>query len=358
MGEAWLGAVETPDGEGNDGREQDGGDEEGGDLVGEALDGGAGALGLRDHLDDLGEQGVGADALGLHDERSGGVESASGEGGADGLLDRDRLASNHGLIDRGAAFEDDAVDRDLFAGAYAEAVAGVDLGEVDVRVGVISGNATGSAGGEAEQGPDSRAGLGAGFELEHLAEQDEDDDDGGGLKVEAEVAGHIAEGGGKQAGRDDGGEAIDVGGAGAKGNKGKHVEAAMDDGGVAALKKGPASPEDDGRGEEELEPGESGVLEEDVEGVVGEEAEHHDGEQGEGEAEADPEPLGHADELGVGGVGGGGAGLESHAADRAGAGRFADDLGVHGAGVLGAGGGRIDWDRGPCRTWGRAAGGR
>ena len=53
-------------------------DEPGGDAIGEFLDGSAAALGLADHLHDSRQQSFGADAFGLHDERSGGVD-----GGAD-----------------------------------------------------------------------------------------------------------------------------------------------------------------------------------------------------------------------------------------------------------------------------------
>ena len=72
-----------PGDEGDGGHCDDRGNEPGGDAIGQTLNGGAAALGLSDELDDPGQQGFGADALGAHDERSGGVD-----GGADDLAAR------------------------------------------------------------------------------------------------------------------------------------------------------------------------------------------------------------------------------------------------------------------------------
>ena len=76
--QARLRAEAEPYDEGDDGDGNDRGNEPCGDAIGEALDGGAAALGLSDQLDDAREQGFGADALGSHDEGSGAVD-----GGAD-----------------------------------------------------------------------------------------------------------------------------------------------------------------------------------------------------------------------------------------------------------------------------------
>ena len=53
------------------------------------------------------------------------------------LVDRDRLAGDHRLVDRAGPGEDHAVDRDLLAGTDAERVAGVDRGEVDVALAAV-----------------------------------------------------------------------------------------------------------------------------------------------------------------------------------------------------------------------------
>ena len=48
------------------------------------------------------------------------------------LFDRDGFAGDHGFVDGAAAFEDDAVDGNFFAGADAEFVAGLYVFERDV----------------------------------------------------------------------------------------------------------------------------------------------------------------------------------------------------------------------------------
>ena len=48
------------------------------------------------------------------------------------FFDRDRFAGDHRLVDGAAAFEDDAVDGNFFAGTNAESVAGFDLFERNV----------------------------------------------------------------------------------------------------------------------------------------------------------------------------------------------------------------------------------
>ena len=55
------------------------------------------------------------------------------------FLDRHRLAGDHRFIDRAVSLEHDAVDRNLFAGAHAQLIAGHDLIERDIRPRVPSG---------------------------------------------------------------------------------------------------------------------------------------------------------------------------------------------------------------------------
>ena len=80
VGETRLWAKSEPEPKAEACGEDDGGDKEGGDAIGEALDGRAGALGVGDHANDLREQGARADALGLHEEGTGAVEGAGGDG--------------------------------------------------------------------------------------------------------------------------------------------------------------------------------------------------------------------------------------------------------------------------------------
>jgi len=82
-------------------------------------------------------------------------------------MHRDRLAGQHRLVDRAAAFDDRTVDRDLLAGAYAQAVADVDVGERDVLLAAVAQDAprrprrerpSRGASSEAASAPSARAG--------------------------------------------------------------------------------------------------------------------------------------------------------------------------------------------------------
>ena len=76
-----------------------------------------------------------ADPLGAHDEGAGAVDGAADDLVARRLLDRDRLAGDHRLVDRAPPLEDDAVDRHLLARPDPQAVAERDLLERHVSLG-------------------------------------------------------------------------------------------------------------------------------------------------------------------------------------------------------------------------------
>ena len=65
------------------------------------------ALGPLDELDDPGQGRVAADPRGAHDERAGGVERRADDRVTGPCRDRDRLAGQHRLVDRGAALDDE-----------------------------------------------------------------------------------------------------------------------------------------------------------------------------------------------------------------------------------------------------------
>ena len=75
------------------------------------------------------------------------------------LLDRHRLAGDHRFVDRGAAFEHDAVDRNAVARADAQPVAGLHLVERHVGLGAVGGDAPRGLRREVEQRADRRAGA-------------------------------------------------------------------------------------------------------------------------------------------------------------------------------------------------------
>ena len=76
-----------------------------------------------------------------------------------------------------------AVDRHAVPGTDAQAVAGLDLVERDLLVRAVGGDAPGRLRCEVEQRADRAAGLLAGAQFQHLAEQHQHRDDGGGLEV-------------------------------------------------------------------------------------------------------------------------------------------------------------------------------
>ena len=161
----------------------DGGHEPGGDPVGRPLDRCTGALGFGDHLHDAGQHRVAADLLGPHDERPGLVQGAADDGVAGGLGDRHRLPGHQRLVQRGTALLDDAVDRDLLAGADPQPVTDLDLVEGDLLLGAVGCEPVRGLRGQVEQRLDGTRGLFPGAQLQDLAEQDQGGDDGGGLEV-------------------------------------------------------------------------------------------------------------------------------------------------------------------------------
>ena len=104
---------------------------------------------------------------------------------------------------------------------------------------------------EIEQRADGARGLLAGAQLEHLAEQHQDGDDRGGLEIDRDRAVHAAEGGGKDARRQRGHDAVEPGHAGAERDQREHVEIARDERVPAAHEERPAGPQHDGRREHE-----------------------------------------------------------------------------------------------------------
>ena len=101
------------------------------------------------------------------------------------LRDRDRLAGQHRLVDRAAAFDDDAVDRHLLAGPHAQRVA-----DVHVRRAARPLRCRRASIRRAVFGARPSSDLIAAevceraLQLEHLAEQRQRDDDRGGLEVD------------------------------------------------------------------------------------------------------------------------------------------------------------------------------
>ena len=135
--------------------------------------------------------------------------------------------------------------------------------------------------------------------------------------------------------------------ADAHGDQREHVEAAGRERARAPLEERPPRPEDDGRGERQLDPG--GGLPFKAHHHAREMPPHLQGDHGQGEDQPDPEASGHVLQLWAGArFGGHHLRLQRHSADRAGARPNLADLRMHRAGVDRA-------DRGgrhrPRRAW-------
>ena len=290
-------------------------------------------------MDDLRQQGVCTDLLGAHQEGLVAVDRAATHGVAHAFVDGDRLAGDHGFVDGGGAFGDAPVDGDLVARLDAEHVPEGDLVDGDLDLLAVD-EFGGVVGGELEQFFDGGAGAGVRAGLEHLAEQHERKNDGGGLEVDVDLAGDGLELRREEVGKQQPEDAKEPGHPGADTDEGKHVEPPRDDAAPGALEEHPRGVEDDRERERELDPVPRALLGPSVERVARNHFAHGDEEDRNGEGGRDPEL---AQQRTVAFLLGRDIRFdrhEVHAADRAGAGGGADDLGVHGAGVLlGPGGG-------------------
>ena len=147
-----------------------------------------------------------------------------------------------------------AIDGYFFAWADAQKVTNGNLAERDIGLAPVGGDAARRFRGEAEQRLDRAAGLAASSQLQHLAQQDQNGDDSGRLKIKAEVSGGIAERRRKEAGRDHGRHAVEIGSAAANRNEREHIQAAMNNRSPATLKERPSAPQHHRRCQGEFHP--------------------------------------------------------------------------------------------------------
>src|SRR3546814_20814515 len=111
------------------------------DRIGETLDRSPRALRLGNHLDDLRQHGLIADALGPHHEAPGAVDRAAYDLVTRRLLHGHGLARHHRFVDRAASIEHLAVDRHLVARAPAQAIAMLNPLERNLQIGRAAGRA-------------------------------------------------------------------------------------------------------------------------------------------------------------------------------------------------------------------------
>ena len=123
VGERGRGAPQPPGDERERGDRDHRRHEPAGDLVGQPLDRRARALRLGHHLDDARQHRLLADLLRAHDEAAAAVERAADHLGPGLLLDRQRLAGDHALVDGARPFDHLAVDRHAVARPHAQPIA-------------------------------------------------------------------------------------------------------------------------------------------------------------------------------------------------------------------------------------------
>ena len=128
-----------------------------------------------DERDDLRQRRVSPDALGAHDERARSVHGGADDAVARGLLDRQRLAGEHRLVDRRGAIDEHAVDRHAVARPHPDQVADDHLAERDLTLAPVAQHAGGRRP-QPQQGLHRAGGLPLGAGLEPSPEQDETDD--------------------------------------------------------------------------------------------------------------------------------------------------------------------------------------
>ena len=252
-------------------------------------------------------------------------------------IDRNRFAAHHRLVNRGRPFNDDAVDRNLFAGPHAQDVANLNVGERNVLLTSVTHPSRGLRR-QAEQFSNRGARAVPRAKLHHLTEQHEHGDHDSGVEVRLDRAAHL-EPGRKDAGRQCRDHAVPVRGADAEADQREHVRAAVDERLPHALEERPATPQHDGRRQRQLDEVDSRHPDAVRQRPAGCHVAHRQQKHRSPEDDAHPEAARHVDELGIGRVrqiaGAADHGFERHAAFRARAGLIAHDLGVHGARISG-----------------------
>ena len=140
------------------------------------------ALGLGHHCHDAREHGVGAHFVGAHDQRAGAVHGPSDQSVARLLGGGHELASDHGFIDGALALEHLPINRHAVAGPYPETIADLYQFKRDFFVVASCLHAARRLGRQLEQGADRAAGLFAGAQFQHLAEQYQNGDHRSGFE--------------------------------------------------------------------------------------------------------------------------------------------------------------------------------
>ena len=153
-----------------------------------------GLLGGENQFAHAAQRGVRAGAADFDLQHAGQVLRAGKNFVARLLVHRQRFAGDGGLVERALAVHDDAVRRDVVAGADADDVADGELAGGDFFLGFVGLDAAGLGGCEFDERFDgsARAFGGAGFD--DFADQHEERDDAGGLVIAGRKGGEHGDG--------------------------------------------------------------------------------------------------------------------------------------------------------------------
>ena len=198
-----------------------------------------GVLRLLNELDDLSQGGIDPDLGGPHPQRSGGVQRGADDLVAGRFVDRQTLAGDHRLVEVALAVLDDAVDRDLRAGANQEQVSHLDVGGRNLDGSAVSHDERHRRR-EIQQRTDRLVGAAPSAHLEPVAQQHERRQDCGRLVEHLAAAGQ---------GHDEG---VDPPGTDGYCDQHHHVEGAGPQRTDRSVEEDPGRPEHHGQGQQQL----------------------------------------------------------------------------------------------------------
>ena len=161
---------------------------------------------------------------------------------------------DHGFVDRGAAIDDDAIDRHLLTRTHAQTIADHDRVERNFCLAAIA-DAPRRFRRQIKQRPDRAAGAFARPQFQHLPKQHEHGDDGGSFEIDRDQAVRVAELWRKSVGAKQRDNAVCPGDARAERDQREHVEIARLQRCTAAREERPTGPQHHRRREDELHPG-------------------------------------------------------------------------------------------------------
>lgn len=268
---ASRGTGEGPDDEGEGSNREDDGHKDGADAVGELLHGSFRGLRLLHEPQHLAEDAVGADGSGPVFEDAFVVEGATDDAIAGGARDGDRLTGDQRFIDAAGAGDNDAVDRDAFAGASDYGFAGDKGCDRSFDFDAVADHMRGLRL-QCGEGAEGVEGAARGARLQPIAEQQEAKDEQHGVVVDVGVQAVLREEGGEESR----GYGIQEGSAGAEGNQRVHGRGAVQRSLQSALVDDSARPDhaDEGDAEHDVFERRNGNAVERWEGLHGQGVEH------------------------------------------------------------------------------------